>query len=284
MLGRGVRVLHDFTDDPQRLVRALARHRGESIPDLAASEPDPNLDDWAAEMTGSMEDFYTINRVQTTLAAMEAIANHLARLPGRKNLIWVSGSFPFSIGLDEPLALASPAREQRTFSEEIQRAARAMNNANMAIYPVDARGLIATPLLSAANRGPSNPRTPPRPGSSVPKGHDTMQALADYTGGRAFINTNDIRGAIRKAVEDSEVTYTLGFYPASETLDGKYHELKVKVDRKAGVISPEKNRRRRRNNSRRRSATRCRARSNRPPSVFPRASTPPISRDRGRIR
>jgi hypothetical protein len=59
-----------------------------------------------------------------------------------------------------------------------------------------------------------------------------MLELAARTGGHAFINTNDLKGAVRKAMEDAEVTYTLGFYPSAETLDGKFHELKVKVDRK----------------------------------------------------
>ncbi len=58
-----------------------------------------------------------------------------------------------------------------------------------------------------------------------------MREMAARTGGRAFFNTNDLSGAIRKAIEDAEVTYTLGFYPSSEELDGKFHELKVKVDR-----------------------------------------------------
>ena len=46
-----------------------------------------------------------------------------------------------------------------------------------------------------------------------------MQELADQTGGRAFYNTNDLNGALRLAVEDSSVTYNLGFYPEAESLD-----------------------------------------------------------------
>jgi hypothetical protein len=67
--------------------------------------------------------------------------------------------------------------------------------------------------------------------SSSPIGIDTMQQLADETGGRAFTNTNDLTGAIRDAVEDSAVTYTLGFYIDSNSLDGKFHELKVQAHR-----------------------------------------------------
>jgi len=67
--------------------------------------------------------------------------------------------------------------------------------------------------------------------TTEPIGIDTMQKLADETGGRAFVNTNDLTGAIRDAVEDSAVTYTLGFYVDSDSLDGKFHELKVQVRR-----------------------------------------------------
>ena len=50
------------------------------------------------------------------------------------------------------------------------------------------------------------------------------------------MNTNDITGAIRKAVEDSEVTYTLGFYINGDSLDGKFHELKIEAKRKGVII------------------------------------------------
>ena len=62
-----------------------------------------------------------------------------------------------------------------------------------------------------------------------------MHDMADDTGGRAFVNTNDLTGAIRQAIEDSAVTYTLGFYISSESIDGEFHEIKVEVKRK-GVI------------------------------------------------
>jgi VWFA-related protein len=56
--------------------------------------------------------------------------------------------------------------------------------------------------------------------------------MAENTGGRAFYNTNDIQHAIRDAVDDSEVTYTLGFYADTNALDARFHKLKVLVNRK----------------------------------------------------
>jgi hypothetical protein len=59
-----------------------------------------------------------------------------------------------------------------------------------------------------------------------------MIMLADRTGGKAFYNTNDIEGAVQRAIADGQFTYTLGFYPTHGKWDGKFHELKVHVNEK----------------------------------------------------
>jgi hypothetical protein len=119
--------------------------------------------------------------------------------------------------------------------------AHVLSPANIAVYPVDARGLLGkSPTVAAGAWGTADfddvsgasGHMDNMPGqSSQPIGIATMEKIADETGGRAFVNTNDITGAIRKAVEDSAVTYTLGFYIDSDALDGKFHELKVEVKR-----------------------------------------------------
>jgi hypothetical protein len=63
-----------------------------------------------------------------------------------------------------------------------------------------------------------------------------MRTLADETGGTAFFNTNDLAGAVRQAVTDSAASYTLGFYPAVESQDGKFHELRVQVKAKGFTL------------------------------------------------
>jgi len=66
----------------------------------------------------------------------------------------------------------------------------------------------------------------------APAGTHTLAMIADSTGGRAFYNTNDLKNAIRTALDDSEITYTLGFYADSKALDSEFHDLKVLVKRK----------------------------------------------------
>ena len=67
------------------------------------------------------------------------------------------------------------------------------------------------------------------PTRGAPETFVTMRLLAERSGGKAFYGTNDISGAIRQAMNDSRVTYTLGYYPAGVKWDGSFHELRVKV-------------------------------------------------------
>ncbi len=187
-LGRGLRVLHDFTTDSSALLERLKRFSGQNLPDLAASEPTVMdneslaLNSWLSGNSGSgvEADFYTVNRVVGTLRSIEFIANHLSRLPGRKNLIWVSGGFPLDMGFDSVEAFSDPAREHRTFGAEIDRTVRAVNNANLAIYPVDARGLVADTRFSAANQ--KIDLSPQLSMGPVVKNQETMRELASRTG------------------------------------------------------------------------------------------------------
>ena len=188
------------------------------------------MDAFLDKANQQIADFNTMNRAYITAKALESIAAHIAPLPGRKNLIWLSAGFPIDIGMDE-LDINS-TRDNRSFNEEVERATRALSDSNTAIYPVDARGLIGVPAISAQSRGPS-PRNPPTISSLLPnqKIFDTMNILAERTGGRAYFNSNDIQGSIRRAIDDSRVTYVLGYYPDHGKWNGKFHEIKIRVNR-----------------------------------------------------
>jgi hypothetical protein len=61
---------------------------------------------------------------------------------------------------------------------------------------------------------------------------DALELVADETGGRAFFNTNDIAGAMRRAIDDGRVTYVLGYYPTHDAWNGQFRRLKVEVGRR----------------------------------------------------
>ena len=235
---RGLILVHDYTTDAASLVARLHDLHNELSTSLDASTLDDDdqqdlrdlgLDD-VADANQRAADFFTNNRVVNTLTAFEAIAHHMAGLPGRKSVVWVSGGIPLQIGFDEmPETNGTFSnRDRRVFTPEMDAAARALNDSGIAVYPVDARGLLPAPGF-----GPTSRRAPPTIPSigNANANIDTMSELAERTGGRAAFNTNDLASAIRRAVDDGRVTYTLGYYSTDDRQDGKFREIKVTVDR-----------------------------------------------------
>jgi VWFA-related protein len=232
---RGLKVLHDYTTDSADLVARLAKYRAASTgPDALSGFSDP-LNGFLASQGNPLETTRFLNdRILQTLHALEFIADNLAPLPGRKNLIWVSAAFPLQTGFtgDSSAQAGVPAgradlshkpANSNTWTVDTDRTTRALNNANLAIYPVDARGMEAPNMASISTPGL------PKASSRFYHNQGAMGELAERTGGRAFWNTNDIAGAIRTAIEDSSVTYTLGFYPQNDKFDNSFHNLKVKL-------------------------------------------------------
>jgi VWFA-related protein len=242
--GGTLKVMHDYTSDSAGLIAKLNSEKNWDLPDTSETDAQGALqsdgaiyDDMMRGVAGGSpaeRSFYTTDRVLSTLHAFEFIAEHLAELPGRKNLIWVSGGFPLDIGFDSIADWKNPAVDQRTFTDEVDRTMRAMNDANIAVYPVDARGLMTNPKFSAEARKAPSVRPSLAPPIGV-KDQQTMQEVASRTGGLAFYNTNDLAKAIHSAVEDSQVTYTIGFYPTDDSFDGKFHKVDVEAPSKSGV-------------------------------------------------
>ena len=82
------------------------------------------------------EELLLRERVRDTSRAFEEIARHLERVPGRKSLVWITGSFPLIV-MKGPVVVMG-------FNPEMEAAARALNNAHVALYAVDSRGLMAS--------------------------------------------------------------------------------------------------------------------------------------------
>jgi hypothetical protein len=56
-----------------------------------------------------------------------------------------------------------------------------------------------------------------------------LNALAKDTGGEAFFNTNDTAGAMGRALDDNQVYYTLGYYPAIAESDKKFRKIAIRI-------------------------------------------------------
>jgi VWFA-related protein len=219
VLGDGLKLVQDFTSNTEQLVRAATNMEVGDLPgvenrtvgEIAQSTAVGRVTRRDVRMAVVEVQHSVAERTDPTEESIETIARHLGALPGRKSLIWMSAA-----GI--PLAITGgTSRDGR--ESQLGRATRLFSEANIAVYPVDLRGLQA----------PDPPRG--RRGFAPTPLPDVMLRLADQTGGRAFYFNNDLESSIRTAISDAAVRYTLGFYPAQNGFDGKFHNLEVKVAR-----------------------------------------------------
>jgi VWFA-related protein len=210
-LDSDLHIVQDFTSDSALLVEALRKYREvflphslDSIGSRMASTGDPVASAASGDgvpmgagmsFLAAMENYHAIGnsaayRAQRTMIALKAIEQHLAGAPGRKSVIWIAGSFPAVAG-----RLAS---------------------SGIVVYPVDLTGVLTPASLRRDTR-------------QLPERTLVERTIARQSGGMAFVD-NDVRGAIDQAIKDSEVSYTLGFYP-DRTPDAM-NSLKIEVARK----------------------------------------------------
>ena len=256
VLGAKLRLLQDFTTDRSVLKEVIHKLKGYNSPLLenpAGGPPDellpPGVADSgmiSASVLDAMMEFEreetatrTDLRLVYTLNAMGLIARQLAGYPGRKNLVWVSEAFPLNI--DPDMELRDSFAGTRNYEPQIQAAATALMDAQIALYPVDARGLVGSQYFTAASTGRDQfgrSLTGSRMASalgqesaSLESTHASMNDLAERTGGKAFYNRNDLDGAIRNSFDDGSTYYTLAYYPSDKNWNGKFRKIRVKVDR-----------------------------------------------------
>jgi VWFA-related protein len=255
ILSDRLRLLQDFSTDPATLKRVIAglNNKGSALLDNAkggheAERYDPVI--WAVlpasakaailRYEGEGTAARTRDRLQLTLDALNAIAQNLKSLPGRKNLIWVSEGFPFSI---EPGTIVD-ARDQvsgRNYTVSISSTANALFDSQIAIYPIDSRGIITSDVYDPASRGYDaigRPQTQIGLTSTVSEEnnnlnvvHSSMQEIAERTGGRAFYNRNEIGQAIIESMDDGTTYYTLAYSPENHNWNGKFRRIGVKSKR-----------------------------------------------------
>ena len=225
-------MLHDFTTDSQSLKSAVEKFRP------PARQQNSENTESRASAFATRGDYHTDDqKIEVTLNQLHALARMLAGYPGRKNVIWLSESFPLvlfpetaaqsgmtvaSLDVNNVGAKGRPeisrvptmfdavrsSSPNRDFGGLVQKVADAMMNAQVAIYPVDSTGLGKDDHLGSQH---------------------TMSDLAYSTGGRAFYNRNDLEVGLRTSLEDGATYYTLSYYPDNKQWDGKFRTISIKT-------------------------------------------------------
>jgi VWFA-related protein len=181
---------------------------------------------------GQVKLLQTDSRIEITLRAMQQLARYLAGIPGRKNVIWFSSSFPISIfpNLISPEAFDA----MRQYEEEMQKTTTLLTAAQVAIYPIAAEGLVSDSLYEANGTKIGQTRTS-QMNQDLSDTRDrnsnyfSMEVLAESTGGKAFYNTNGLKDALARAINYGSHYYTLTYTPTDKKVDGKYRRIQVKL-------------------------------------------------------
>ena len=159
--------------------------------------------------------------------ALINIARFLADLPGHKNVIWLSASFPSSV-----LPSSDPSTEGMSANEEIKEAIDTLARGQIAVYPVDVRGTVVTHMKTAPVIGPG--------GGAMATGSDshalnaaymTEEELAHATGGRAFYSSNDVATALAEATETGGHYCTLTYSPSNQNYNGRLRHIDVEISK-----------------------------------------------------
>jgi VWFA-related protein len=208
------------------------------------------LKDFQQETTSSQTDV----RVLMTLEAMQQLARYLQGIPGRKNVVWFSGSFPLSIlGSFSPVlsnqgqapgGTNPPASDpMRQYQDQVARTANLLAAAQVAIYPIGAQGV--APDRQYDFSGPQ----PPKIASSMVEQQMTqsqvgdlqagsternasfaaMDELAKDTGGEALYNTNGLNDALDHVLNHGTHYYSVSYSPTNKNMDGRLRHIEVKV-------------------------------------------------------
>ena len=90
-------------------------------------------------------------RLQKTLEALRSIARYLDGYPGRKNVLWISTSFPINFWPDDQ-GLTGNVGDLRDFQGNMQEVGSALMDAKIAIYPLDPGGVRTQSAFEASAR------------------------------------------------------------------------------------------------------------------------------------
>ncbi len=228
-------------DANQRRVDFMTENQG------AAPSPDQTLAQAAVDAVNAEKEFQgevtgslTESRIVLTLQALQQLGRYLAGVPGRKNVIWFSGSFPTGI-LPNPF-LGDSFSSMRNFQGEIRKTSDLLAASQVAIYPIAAEGLASQSGFEVNNqeigqqRGAVAMEQTMQQARTVSQDRDSsyaaMEEIAKDTGGKAFYNANGVSDALTRVVNNGSRYYSLTYSPTNPAMDGNFRRIQVKLNAK----------------------------------------------------
>ena len=219
--GGAVRVVQDFTDDRERLREVIDTLIFGEDKDGDGVRDTPDM----STAFGQNDAEFNIFNTDRQLSALQTAVTMLRPLPERKSLVYFASNLRLN-GTDN--------------NAQLRATTNAAIRANVAIYPVDARGLVADAPLGDATRpspggvGMFSGRLADTALTRFQRSQDTLYALAKDTGGAALFDNNDLSLGIVQAAEAQKSYYIIGYYSTHISADGRFRRIRISL---AGTLS-----------------------------------------------
>ena len=230
---RDNRNAQDFTADRQRLRTAVDKFTV-GFRDMGAWDPETQT-----PLPGQ-DDGYFISSVNV----LENAIISLSSLPDRrKSIIYIGQGIPVNLEALFPPEVqdTSPAatatrrylellrgtlQAQERVKTQMERIFRRAARANVTIYTLDVCGL--RPFTGVSGNPPP----------TCIAGLETtyLKTVAENTGGRAVLNTNDFGPGVAAIFAENASYYLLGFNPNGPRQDGRFRRLEVRVNRPGATV------------------------------------------------
>ncbi|HZU32796.1 MAG TPA: VWA domain-containing protein, partial [Candidatus Angelobacter sp.] len=222
-LASSLRLDQDFTGDRATLLRVLNHYshsEGQGMDNGSTGDAD-GIEETGDAFTPDETEYNQFN-TDRKLQALQSVCQILAKFNQKKSLIY------FSSGMTQ-----TGIENQSALRAAVNTAVRA----NVAIYTMDSRGLEAEPAGGSASTA-SLRGTAMYSGAAVQSrldanfaSQETLTTLSGDTGGKAFLDTNDLGSVFDHVQRDTTVYYVLGFKSSNAMRDGKFRRIQVKVNR-----------------------------------------------------
>ncbi len=220
VFGTSLQTVQDFTSDRDLLINTINKFRiGESSENATVADEGADTQDQSGQFVADETEFNIFN-ADLKLAALEDAARKLGQYPEKKALIYISSGIQKN-GVDN----------QSQLRATVNTAVRA----NVAFYPIDARGLSAlVPGGDATQQGSTGNGLYNGSGQRSLKENfnnqqETLATLALDTGGKALLDSNDLTEGIRQVQKDFTSYYVLSYVSANTAQDGRYRRIQVKL-------------------------------------------------------
>lgn len=213
-------LIQGFTTDPKVL--------------LAAAESKGDHPSLLKPMFGSLDTYILANN-ETLEDGFRIMGRYLAGFPGRKNLIWLTGvvagtnlagamygGIPFGNPFIDDFSLLGDDPNNMTAALTLSR---------VAVYPIDARGLLAAPQFDASRRGVPGTGSIMNWLASQDAEHMYLDSVAEATGGKAYYNSNGLKQILAQIVNDGSNYYTIAYSTTNQQWNGQFRRIKLNVDR-----------------------------------------------------